>query len=322
MRPFRYRVGYLQRLPLKLPYPGVVAAIGAVMVRLPRTSQLLVDNTGVGRGIYDMLVHEGWSPVAVTITGGDRVLQEGRRFSVPKATLVSKLVQLTHSGNLAVHGSLKEWPALRHELEIFRPEITPSGRETWNSPSTGHDDLLTATALCAWYIQHDDMNSWGNYELMRQRAIAAGHRDTNPEEFVCGVDIGQSNDPTAICVMSRIDGLDPRTDRHFVEVMQPESTVDGEGYIGSIQWVDDLDTQQKRAVIERGQVGTGPLALNLMPRPVSRIREKPQPGNAEWIQIEAEKARFAGMLNGRDPSPAELAEHESRLEAIRNQHAV
>jgi hypothetical protein len=312
----------LQRLPLKLPYPGVVAAIGAVMARLPRTSQLLVDNTGVGRGIYDMLVHEGWSPVAVTITGGDRVLQEGRRFSVPKATLVSKLVQLTHSGNLAVHGSLKEWPALRHELEIFRPEITPSGRETWNSPSTGHDDLLTATALCAWYIQHDDMSSWGNYELTRQRALAAGHRDTNPEEFVCGVDIGQSNDPTAICVMSRIDGPDPRTDRHFVEVMQPESTVDGSDYLGSSEWLADVNEQTKRALIENGQIGSGPLASGFTPRTISRQREDPQPGNAEWCAIEREKMRFQALLNGRDPLAPELADHESRLAAIREQHAV
>jgi hypothetical protein len=41
--------------------------------------------------------------------------------TVPKATLVSKLVALVHSGNLSVHASLKDWPALKHEMEIFRP---------------------------------------------------------------------------------------------------------------------------------------------------------------------------------------------------------
>jgi len=256
----------------------------------------------------------------VTITGGDKVAQEGRRFSVPKATLVSKLVQLTHSGNLTVHGSLKEWPALKHELEIFRPEITPSGREAWSAAGTGHDDLLTATALCSWYIQHDDMNSWGAYELARQRAIAAGFRDTQPEEFVCGVDIGQSNDPTAICVMSRVDGPDPRTDRHFIEVMQPESEACAGDYIGSSEWFADQDTQQKAALIAAGQVGSGPLAPGFAPRPLSRRRDDPQPGNAEHIELEREKARFAGMLNGRDATDAEAAEHENHLRAIRDAH--
>jgi hypothetical protein len=115
---------------------------------------LLIDNTRVGRGVYDMLRHEGENPIGVTITGGDWVHWESdhRRVTVPKATLVSKLVALVHSGNLAVHGSLKDWPALKHEMEIFRPEVTPGGRETWNAARSGHDDLLTAAALCAWRI--------------------------------------------------------------------------------------------------------------------------------------------------------------------------
>jgi hypothetical protein len=189
---YRFRIGYLARLPLKLPYPAQVAAVGNIMSRLPRGSNLLVDNTGIGRGIYDMLTHEGWSPIGITITGGDWPSKEagGRRYSVPKSTLVSKLVALVYSGQLSVHGSLKDWPALKRELENFRPQITTSGQETWNARGGTHDDLLNAAALCSWWCQHDDMNSWSFYEYARQRAAAAGFNDTNAEEFVCGVDIG------------------------------------------------------------------------------------------------------------------------------------
>jgi hypothetical protein len=270
MKPsYRFRIGYLQRLPLKMPYPAVVEAIGAVMRRLPRGTNLLIDNTGVGRGIYDMLVHEGWSPIGVSITSGDTVHQEGRRFTVPKATLVSKLIQLVHSDNLRVAGDLKEWQALKHEMEIFRPEITPSGKETWNAAGSGHDDLLTATALCAWYIQHDDMGSWAYYELARQRAAAAGFRDTQPEEFVCAVDIGQSNDPTAICVMSRIDGPDPRTDKHFLPA-QPESTAEPPDPTDPA-WIEEQNEALKR-LADPSRTGTGPLAPATLPKYVGDLR--------------------------------------------------
>jgi hypothetical protein len=68
----------------------------------------------------------------VTITGGDWLHWEDgrRRVLVPKSTLVSKLIASVHSGNLQIHGGLKDWPALLREMEIFRPEIMPSGRET------------------------------------------------------------------------------------------------------------------------------------------------------------------------------------------------
>jgi hypothetical protein len=129
------------------------------------------------------------------------------------------------TANLQVHGGLKDWPALKHETESFLPEVTPGGRETWNAARSGHDDLLTAAALCAWYAQMDDMNSWGFYELARMRAQRP--EDTH-ESFVCAIDIGQSSDPTAVCVMSRLDDEDPRRD-FFEPVLppQPESEVDG-----------------------------------------------------------------------------------------------
>jgi hypothetical protein len=157
------------------------------MQRLPRRTALLIDNTGVGGGVYDMLRHEGQAPIGVTITGGDRVHWESDhlRVTVPKSVLVSKIVALVNSSTLSVAGGLKDWPALKHEMEIYRPEVTPSGRETWNAARSGHDDLLTAAALCAWYAQMDDMHSWGWYELTRMRGRRS--EDTH-EDFVCSVE--------------------------------------------------------------------------------------------------------------------------------------
>jgi hypothetical protein len=200
--PSIYRVGWLGRLPLKTPYPAVIARIQHIMSRLPQSTDLVVDFGGVGRGIYDMIVDAGLSPIGVTMTGGFDVHWTGQTVTVPKSTLVSKLVARLHAGELFVHGDLGDWPVLRRELENFRPEVTRAGQETWNARSGQHDDLVIAVALCVWYLEGGGRPYSGLFNYYREQAL--GGRIA-PEEWCVGVDIGQSVDPTAICVMSKID---------------------------------------------------------------------------------------------------------------------
>jgi hypothetical protein len=199
--PSIYRIGWLGRLPLKTPYPAVIARIQHIMSRLPQSTDLVVDFGGVGRGIYDMIVDAGLDPIGVTMTGGFEVHWTGQTATVPKSTLVSKLVARLHAGELFVYGDLVDWPVLRRELENFRPEVTRAGQETWNARSGQHDDLVIATALCCWYLEGGGRPYKGLFDFYRE--LATGK--VGSEEWCIGVDIGQSVDPTAICVMSKID---------------------------------------------------------------------------------------------------------------------
>ena len=65
---------------------------------------------------------------------------------------------------------------------------------------------MIATALCTWYLGGARPYE-GMMRYLRQRmAEMGGMGDSGGGETFCvGVDIGQSVDPTAICVMSRID---------------------------------------------------------------------------------------------------------------------
>jgi hypothetical protein len=197
--PSIYRVGHIERLPLKTPYPAQVARVGYIMSHLPRDAHLVLDYTGVGKGIFDMFVDAGTSPIGVTITSGFNTNWDGDTVTVPKSTLVSKLVARLHGGELFVHESLKDWPVLRRELLNFRPEVTRTGMETWNARSGEHDDLVLATALCAWFLSDGAEPCSGLLRYYAQLSGASGIR------WAVGVDLGQSVDPTAICVMSRID---------------------------------------------------------------------------------------------------------------------
>jgi len=114
---------------------------------------LVVDNTGVGVAVTDLLKGKGLRFTPVTITGGDRAHKASGNWRVPKRDLVSALEVPFHTGELRVAKGLKLWPVLREELVNFRRKINLKSAhdsyEHWRE--TDHDDLVLATALACWW---------------------------------------------------------------------------------------------------------------------------------------------------------------------------
>src|SRR5215212_6750955 len=99
-----YDVIHLQRLPLGTPYTALPETLRAIEHQLrqrwsdlmfqryqvspPMTNaplELIVDQTGVGRPVVDLLRQASFDPIAITITGGDQMIQvERREHRVPK----------------------------------------------------------------------------------------------------------------------------------------------------------------------------------------------------------------------------------------------
>jgi hypothetical protein len=62
---------HLERVPLRLSYPAIIEQIGAVDDAVPSPRALVVDATGVGRPVVDLLVaQQGRSLLGVVITAG------------------------------------------------------------------------------------------------------------------------------------------------------------------------------------------------------------------------------------------------------------
>jgi len=58
-----YRIGLLERLPLRTPYPSIAARVIDIVRRLPRgQTTVIVDRTGA-HAAYDRLVEKGLSPI-------------------------------------------------------------------------------------------------------------------------------------------------------------------------------------------------------------------------------------------------------------------
>jgi hypothetical protein len=144
----------LKRWPLGTPYPAIVADVKALLARPPLNdpeTMLVLDATGVGKGVCDMFREAGMKPYAVTITGGFQVSREGYDVRVPKKDLVGVVMVLLQTGRLKIANRIPEAGVLRAELLAFRAKTTESGNltlEAWRERD--HDDMVLALACAVW----------------------------------------------------------------------------------------------------------------------------------------------------------------------------
>jgi hypothetical protein len=76
-----FQVGHLARLPLGTPYPGVVWHVKSLLGHpiLRNRTEVVLDETGVGKAVRDLFADQGVDPVAVAITAGiDEAVIEAR----------------------------------------------------------------------------------------------------------------------------------------------------------------------------------------------------------------------------------------------------
>ncbi len=119
---------------------------------MKRDSVLVVDGTGVGKPVVDMLQERGLAPRSITITGGDSVTHEGNGYRVPKRGLVATMQVLLQTERVKVAEELPEASLLVQELLNFQVKITTAGNDTYGVWREGqHDDLVLATAVALWF---------------------------------------------------------------------------------------------------------------------------------------------------------------------------
>ena len=158
-----YRVRHLERPALGTSYPDMVERIIDLVKTLGGEVALVVDATGVGLPVTDMLwkrlepeVEEepGLSVrrANVTITGGDSVTRVPGGYRVPKRDLVSAPLVLMQNGQLKIAEGLSLRETLVKELLNFRVKINIStahdSYEAWREGD--HDDLVLSVALACW----------------------------------------------------------------------------------------------------------------------------------------------------------------------------
>jgi phage FluMu gp28-like protein len=138
-------------------YPEQVERLRTLKATPPLTqATLIVDATGVGRAVLDMLQAARLYPHAVTIHGGEtvtRVHQAEQR--VPKRDLVATVAVALQQGRLKVAAELPHAAVLTAELQTFKMTIDPKTAHdsyaAWREAD--HDDLVLGLAVALWWAE-------------------------------------------------------------------------------------------------------------------------------------------------------------------------
>ena len=149
----RLIVRHLERLRLGTPYTAVVDRIRDLL-RSPRligSRRLVVDATGVGMPVVDMLrsARIGCDIMPVVLTGADKESCHGGLWHVPKLDLMAGLQSALERRELRVARRLRESPAFVREMLDVRLSQGRHQRVGADGPGQ-HDDLVIAVALAGW----------------------------------------------------------------------------------------------------------------------------------------------------------------------------
>lgn len=177
----RYEAVHLDRLPTGLSYPRQADRIVSLRDALhkerdgsleewvgalsrPRV-RLVVDQTGVGQAVVDMLRDRGLSLLAVSITGGDGVTISPTGLRVPKRNLIAAVQVVTQTGRLKVPSNHPLSHNLVDEMLAFRQTVNQRGHDTYGNDwrQNPHDDMVLALALALWHAERTVEVTSGSY---------------------------------------------------------------------------------------------------------------------------------------------------------------
>jgi hypothetical protein len=171
-----YHIIHLERLPLGTAYTEIPGRLQTIERRIRQVwveavweethvgaarldaaaVETVIDQTGVGRPVVDLLREAGLDPVAITITGGDTVIRvASREYRVPKRDLVGAVQSAMQARRLQAAASLPDWPVLKGELANFKARISLNGHDSYGAGDDwregNHDDLVLSVAMGVWW---------------------------------------------------------------------------------------------------------------------------------------------------------------------------
>jgi hypothetical protein len=149
----RFFVRHAERIDLGSPYPEIVERVKGLIRQAPlepSQAQVIVDATGVGAPVVDLLRRAGLGcrVIPVVITGGESESSDGVRYRVPKKDLVAGLQVALQKRRLWASRGMRSLPALLEELRSMQVRVSEDGYERFSGRK--HDDLVLALSLAWW----------------------------------------------------------------------------------------------------------------------------------------------------------------------------
>jgi hypothetical protein len=148
-----FRIVSLHRAALGTPYPVICEQVRSLLVELPE-ADLIIDVTGIGRGVFDILWGRGLRPHAITITAGETWTRKNYEIHVAKVQLVSCLIAATQENRVKFAAEIPLKDVISEEIAAFQPRRTATGLLTYEGADGIHDDLVLALSMGIWQQTH------------------------------------------------------------------------------------------------------------------------------------------------------------------------
>ena len=148
-------VRFVHRFARNTTYPQIIQSVRTLLSdpRIFERTSLVVDSTGVGAPVVDMLrqYKTGALLSPVVITAGEAASDRETYTSVPKKDLVASVAILLQQKALIIPSKLPFADVLIEELLNFRSTIHSTGNTAYGAwRERDHDDLVLAMALACW----------------------------------------------------------------------------------------------------------------------------------------------------------------------------
>jgi len=198
----RFDARHLERLPLQTPYPAMVRGVRERLERIGERCALVIDATGVGRGVVDMF-RDGWTDydpvlgerrtlpgkptiIALTLTSAEQPRAERwDDWYVPKRDVVMAFMVALQQRRFRAARGLPEAETLFREGQNFQWRVSKAGNDLYGAWREGqHDDLLLAVAIAIWFGERWAPRALPNQQTQYAqptgnplwRAVAGGRR--------------------------------------------------------------------------------------------------------------------------------------------------
>lgn len=153
-RRFHYNLVAMNRKQ-GLPYDQIVEWVARTIknpaFNAKQPPEFLLDATGVGVAVKDMLRSKGVKLKAITITAGETLTRVGPEIHLGKARLIGKFLGAFDAGKVHVNPNMPIWPQVEKEMLSFRAEMSAQGRVKLEAEPGENDDMLFALAMAVWY---------------------------------------------------------------------------------------------------------------------------------------------------------------------------
>lgn len=111
----------------------------------------VLDSTGVGVAVRDMMASKGVRLKAITITAGNSITRSGPLIHVGKPRLIGKFLGAFDAGKVHVNPALPIWPKVEREMLAFRAEISSQGNAKFEAGPGENDDMIFSLAQGVWF---------------------------------------------------------------------------------------------------------------------------------------------------------------------------